>query len=338
MTQNAIEKSPSARWNFLKIGAYVAIILWGVRTSSELLGPLLLGLMLAYAVAPFPRWLVKRFNLPRSTALVVTGSLLAASGLFFLLSMELGISRLATRLPIYEQRLAELYEQATVFASAHGIESASFSVKNVLTPERFAVASIAVLPHAGAVIAKGLLIFLLAFLLVTEMLPGIGGKLTTFGEIMVRHGFYSKKYVAVTAKTAGINAVVNLVFLLVMGVDEAVLWSVLYFFLDFIPTLGFVIALLPPTLVTLLMYGWERALAVACGLILTNLIVDNIVMPIFAKRAMSITFLEITLSLVGWVFLLGMPGAVIAIPLTLALKEFIATKLRDGQVPIQPSE
>jgi AI-2 transport protein TqsA len=143
---------------------------------------------------------------------------------------------------------------------------------------------------------------------------------------------------ALTAKAAGINAVVNSVFLLVMGVDEAIFWSFLYFFLDFVPTLGFAIALIPPTLLTLLTQGWTKALLVAGGLILTNLIVDNIVTPMFAKRAMSISFLEITLSLVGWGFLLGLPGAVGAVPLTLAAKEFIAKNARIGPPALEQSE
>ncbi|HTT20242.1 MAG TPA: hypothetical protein VMG82_14930 [Candidatus Sulfotelmatobacter sp.] len=58
---------------------------------------------------------------------------------------------------------------------------------------------------------------------------------------------------------------------------RTVLRSFWYVFLNFILTWGFSIALVPPTLVTLLMHGWQRALVVACGLILTNLIVDNVV-------------------------------------------------------------
>ena len=56
-------------------------------------------------------------------------------------------------------------------------------------------------------------------------------------------------------------------------------------------------------------------------------IVDNVVRPIFMKRAIEISFLEVTVSLLFWTFLLGLSGAVVAIPLTLALKRFL-TKTR----------
>ncbi len=304
--------------------ACIVIILWGVRVLSDILAPLLLGLLLAYAVAPFPKWLMHRFKLSKAGATGIIAVVLSATGLLAVLALELGVARLTIRLPIYGQRLAGLCEQVTVFLSAHGVEPTSLALKNVLTPERLSEITVFVLPAAGAIVVKGALILLVAFLLIMEMLHGADGKQDPLGEILTKHGFYTRRYVAVTGRTAGINALINLVFLLAMGVDEAVLWVFLYFFLDFIPTLGFSIALIPPTFITLLMQGWKRAVLVGCGLVLTNLIVDNIVMPMFAKHELSISFLEITLSLVGWGFLLGLPGAVIAIPMTLAFKEFLA--------------
>jgi predicted PurR-regulated permease PerM len=38
----------------------------------------------------------------------------------------------------------------------------------------------------------------------------------------------------------------------------------------------------------------------------------------------DVSFLDITLSLVIWAFLLGLTGAILAIPLTLALRKFVA--------------
>jgi len=55
----------------------------------------------------------------------------------------------------------------------------------------------------------------------------------------------------------------------------------------------------------------------------TNLIVDNVVTPIFMKHAVDVSFLDITLSLVAWAYLLGLTGAILAIPLTLALRKFV---------------
>jgi len=54
MIRTTADNSHSRLLHLLQIGAFAFIILWGIRASSEVLGPLLLSVMLAYAVLPFP--------------------------------------------------------------------------------------------------------------------------------------------------------------------------------------------------------------------------------------------------------------------------------------------
>jgi len=321
---------------FLLGSACTVIILCGVRAAAPVLGPVLLGLLLAYALVPFPRWLIRRFKFPKSAAIAVTTAAVIASGLFIAFSLNLATVVIEVKLPVYEQRLGSVYEQAENVMSTHGLGIPIHSVKNVLTPEQLRETTGAVLTVVRTIISNVLLIWLLAFLFIVEMTDS-GINRSALAERLAYYRSDAETYVAVTARSAGINALVNLAFLLVMGVDTPILWSVLYFFLDFIPTLGFLLALVPPTFVTLLMFGWKKALVVACGLILTNLIVDNLVTPIFMKQAVNVSFLEITLSLVGWAFLLGLTGAIVAIPMTLALKKFVAKNLRSEEPATEPS-
>jgi AI-2 transport protein TqsA len=321
----------------LLAAACTIIIMAGIRAASGILGPLLLGLLLAYAVVPLPKWIMRRFKLSKNWAMVWTAVAAFAFGLSLLLTLDVATVLISERLPIYEQHLASLYGQLVAFMTAHGIVAPSLSIKNVFTPERLSEVTRVLLPEAGAILSNGLLIFFFAFLFIMSMVEDIG---VTQGPLAERLAYYasdSQRYVAVTAKTSGINALVNLIFLFLMGVDTPVVWSFLYFFLNFIPTLGFMIALVPPTFVTLLLYGWKRALLVACGLILTNLIVDNVVSPIFMKHAVDVSMLEITLSLVGWAFLFGLTGAILAIPLTLSLKKFLGRSLMEAPLVMEPS-
>lgn len=81
---------------------------------------------------------------------------------------------------------------------------------------------------------------------------------------------------------------------------------------------------MPPILVALLEMGWTRAVLVAVGLVLINTVVEYVIQPMFMKKGLDISFLEVTLSLMGWGFLLGAWGTFLAIPLTLSLKKLIA--------------
>ena len=79
------------------------------------------------------------------------------------------------------------------------------------------------------------------------------------------------------------------------------------------------------------MLGWKRALLVAGGLILTQMVGDYVVRPMLMKKGLNISFLEIMLSFVIWSFLLGPPGAILSIPLTLALRRFIERPFTEGE-------
>lgn len=319
----------------LQVGAYVAILVWGIKATSSVLGPLILGLMLAYAVIPFPTWLMQRFKFSKRNAATLTAVVLVGSSLLALLALEDGVARLTARLPIYEQHLSGLYDQlAAIPTRFPGLDLSNLSLDQVLTPQSLGHIAISIIPQGSAIISTALLVCLLATLFVMEMLPSEGSAPGAIAKAVLSQGYYARSYVVVTAKSAGINAIINYVFLLLMGVETPFLWCFLYFFLTFIPFLGSALAMIPPILLALLMLGWKSALLVAFVLVVTQIVVGNILMPILAKKSMSISFLEFTLSLVAWSFLLGIPGAIAAIPLTLVLKEFISKSMKQS-VPEQ---
>jgi AI-2 transport protein TqsA len=329
-------RSPSSLLPSLQAAACIVILLWGIKAGSSILGPLLLGLMLAYAVLPFPTWLMHRFNLSKRRATSLTAVTLTAAGLLALFTLQLSISHLAERVPVFEEHWTGLYDQIMVLLSRFPfIHLQNVSIENLLTSQRLGTMVMSIVPQASAIASETLLICLLAALLVIEMLPDAGVKPGPIASALHSPELYARSYVVVTAKSAGLNALLNLVFLIAMGVETPFLWCIFYFFLAFIPFVGPFIALVPPILLALLMLGWKKALLVACVLIFTQAIVGNVVMPILAKKAMSISFLEFTLSLVGWTFLLGLPGAITAIPLTLVLKGFIAKHFEQSAMAAQ---
>jgi predicted PurR-regulated permease PerM len=95
---------------------------------------------------------------------------------------------------------------------------------------------------------------------------------------------------------------------------------VLFFFLNFIPGVGFFIALVPPALLALLEHGWQRALIVVVGWWVCNLIGDNVIKPRFFVKGLDISFTTIVFAVVFWSWVLGPAGAILAVPLALSLK------------------
>jgi predicted PurR-regulated permease PerM len=317
------ERSPSRLIRILQAAAYLVIVLVGLRLATPVLGPLLLALLLAYSFLPLPMWLINRFKMKKAHAIVLTIALLGAFQLLVIVLLEVTFVRMKARVPVYAEHLQLLYQQGVAFLNSRGIETTNLSVSKLLTPERLLDIAGAVLPTLGSLISYGTLISLVGWLFLLEMVEEGGGARGPLAERFAYYGEDVKRYIAISAKTGAINAAANFVLLLALGVHYPVLWCVLYFFLNFIPTLGFVMALIPPTALALLMFGWQRALVLACGLMVTNLVVDNVITPIFMKKGVEVSFLTITVSMVFWGFLFGLPGAITAIPLTLAFRKFV---------------
>jgi AI-2 transport protein TqsA len=63
-------------------------------------------------------------------------------------------------------------------------------------------------------------------------------------------------------------------------------------------------------------------LVLAC-LVLTEMLGGNVLQPMLMKKDLDVSLTSVTLSLLGWGFLLGPAGVILSVPLTLALRRFI---------------
>lgn len=62
----------------------------------------------------------------------------------------------------------------------------------------------------------------------------------------------------------------NTVFLYVLGVDYALLWGLLAWFMGYIPSIGFLIALFPPLILAYAKFGLSTAVVVLVGYVVIN--------------------------------------------------------------------
>jgi predicted PurR-regulated permease PerM len=315
-----IEGSPL---RVLEVSAYVVIVAWGIREASEILSVVLLALLLAFAYLPLPKWLMRRFHLRRGAAVSLGVAFLAALYMIFSVALlETGF-KMRERLPIYEENLASLYHQLVVFLSAHGIQSSAFSSRNFYSSERIMTFISFFLPKVIGLFRDRMLIQILSLIFLFEIAESEETATTPLGRKLLYYGKDVQRFIAISAQTGAIVALVNLVLLIALGIDFPVLCCVLYFFLQFIPSIGFLIAIVPPALLALLTFGWKRALLASIGLAVTQMASDYILQPKLMKKSMHISLLEIMLAVMIWGFLLGPPGAILGVPLSLVLKKYI---------------
>ena len=325
------EPSQSRQRRFLQSAAYAVIVAWGIRAASHILSVVLIALLMAYVIRPLPDWLMHRFRLGKGLALVLTAVFvnivyLATS----VVLIEAGL-QMETKLPIYEQRITSLDNQVGIFLSAHGIPAAKYSVKNLYTYDQVFEFLRTGLPTVIGIISDRLLISVLIIVFVIEMTNLESAKGSLFSRKLLYYGTDTQRFITLSARTSAILAIANLALLLALGVDFAIVWCFLYFFLSFIPSIGFLFSMVPPVLIAFLMLGWKRALLVAGGLFFTQMMGDYVISPRLMKKGLHVSFLEIMLSLVIWSFLLGPAGALLAVPLTLALRRFMEKTFAENE-------
>ena len=106
-----------------------------------------------------------------------------------------------------------------------------------------------------------------------------------------------------------------------LGVDFALLWGTLVFILNFIPTIGSIVATVPPIAITFFQFGSiGKTIVVAILLIATQLIVGNILEPKIMGRGLKLSPMVVLLSLIFWGWIWGIPGMLLSVPLTAAIR------------------
>jgi AI-2 transport protein TqsA len=134
--------------------------------------------------------------------------------------------------------------------------------------------------------------------------------------------------------------------MVVVGVDHAPLWAVGAFFLSFVPYLGLIIALIPPTILAFAESGPAAAAAIVIGGTVLNLVAENVLEPTLTGRALSLATWLVFVMFFFWVWLMGPIGALLSMPISVLIvlvlrhserTRWIAELLaREGEQPAGP--
>ncbi|WP_371055773.1 AI-2E family transporter [Rhodosalinus sp. K401] len=135
-----------------------------------------------------------------------------------------------------------------------------------------------------------------------------------------------------------VKTVVNIILggasfaiMLLLGIEFALFWAVLIAFLNYIPYIGSLIGVIFPVLLSLAQFGtlW-MASVVLVALTTAQIVVGAYLEPRMMGRAFNLSPFVVLLALAVWSTLWGLPGALLAVPMTaslvLVLSEIRATR------------
>jgi predicted PurR-regulated permease PerM len=110
--------------------------------------------------------------------------------------------------------------------------------------------------------------------------------------------------------------------LVAQGVELAVGWGVLTFLLNFIPTVGSIIATIPPVLMAALQFSpsYIRPIMVLISLGVIQMTIGNVITPKVVGDRLGLSPVLILLSLLLWGTIWGVPGALLSVPIASIIK------------------
>src|SRR5215217_7849225 len=312
-------RQPSMLRVMLALAAAV-VVLVGMRLAAPILNPILFAVVLALLFSPLYSW-IRRRGLSTPLALVIMLVFVGAifAGLFFTLGTS--ISRFTERLSFYTSQLDVRLDDLDALIERLGISNVD--LKEVVKPGALADALGVVLSGIAGFLSDLFLILVIMLFLLAEgaaMMDRLRasvpeGNAQVAGLIEVGHN---------VVRQFGLRAVVNLVtaigvtvLLVVLGVDFPLLWGILTFFLSFVPYVGLFIALTPAVVLALAEFGLSRALVVIVGVTLINIVAENVLSPMLMGRGLNLSPTVVFLSFMLWAWVLGGPGAFLAVPITL---------------------
>jgi len=308
-------------------GAGTVIIIFGMKLSASILSPILLAVIIGISVLPVANWLTRK-GAPDWLALSVTLALIILGIVGLIALIGISVNDLITVLPKYQDNTEGLINSLQTFLGGLGLGNSQIQsslgqidASKFLGPIGSFLGGILGSLSSLTIMLMVLIFFLLGMPMLSSKLkldfPANSPTLARFGGL-IRD---LREYVSITTWINFLVGLVNTLFLIILGIDFAILWGLLSFLTGYIPNIGFWIALIPPFILALLEFGAGKALIVLVGYVVINGGVQNFLQPKMMGAGLNLSTFVVMLSLFFWGWVLGPMGALLAVPLTMIVKE-----------------
>jgi len=324
---------------YLPAGIWIiatGVIVYGLYVGASIFAPFALAVFLWLIIEGFARLMQERFTkMPRwlaqtSAVLIVLGATLTVVLIFID-----GLNEFAQNASAYETRindvLTDIYAKLNIHTVAPpDLSSMLFNMQNTKFVQP-------ILDSVQGLASSFVLILIyIAFLFLAE--KSWPTKLDyIFPETKARQqarevGQQVRKsmeeYLWVQTVISGIITVITYITLLILGLDNALFWAFVVFFLNYIPTIGSIVAAFLPGLFAMAQPEWPtympadatlNAFIVLIAVSVWQFTIGNFIQPRMMGESLNLSALVVLVSLAVWGAIWGIPGMFLSAPLTVLM-------------------
>lgn len=317
--------------NAVIIVAAVMVIIYGIQAARVVIVPFLLAAFLALITVRPMLWMQSR-RVP-----AILAALIILSGILLLLTLIVtiigtSVGDFAAALPSYEARLDAIVDGLLAFMSRMVRRELSLEGLRELADPGWALGLAAsILVGAREVLTNAFLVFFtMVFILLdassipTKMRAAFRTEAASFAG---QETFLDNlgRYLGIKTAVSLMTGVCAWLLTSVIGLDFPLLWGMLAFLLNYIPTIGSIIASIPAILLAVIQLGWPEAGLTAIGYMGINILFGNFLEPRLMGHGVGISPLIVFTGLFFWGWVLGPVGMLLSVPLTMSVKLALET-------------
>ena len=246
-----------------------------LHVTRDVFVPLVLALFLFYSINPLPKFLSRKFNLNRSLSILISFFIIAGIISLLILGSFISINSFLNDISLYQNKLQAFVEKLITFLNENGIVFDKNELKENLLQLPIFNISKTMASFASGFLGNVLLVFLLLtfIFLSSGARTKVNNPLERIGESI---SLYTDTKIAVSLLTAFLSWIV----MVSIGLDLSLMLAILTFLLNFIPSIGSVIAILLTLPIALLQFGFGTYfILLVISLPLIQFFIGNVIEP-----------------------------------------------------------
>ena len=327
----------------LIILASIVIIFAGLKAANTVVVPFLLATFIAIVTSPILD-ILEKVKIPRTISFIFVAFLLLGFLAF------IGSVAVSTMFDFLGQ-LPEFNKKFQILLNTwmEKLNNTDFKDMIVFDPTMFSLESNKIITTTSSLVRKTgtimsmwlFILLLVAFMLfetrvMQEKVKYLSQKYSN--AVVFVHSFVCnlKRYLFIKTIVSAATGIIIGFGLYYLGIPYAVLWGIVAFIMNYIPTIGSFVAAVPAVFVALISGNFSDILWVVVLYVATNTIFGVILEPRLVGEELGISTITVLFSLLLWGYVLGIGGLFLAVPLTMTIQialkinpktEFIAVML-----------
>lgn len=320
--------------------AIIIAILFVLRQGKDLFIPFMIAAIMVYLIKIFSGFIrkfsLRGIRLPESIAILIAFAFIGAIAYAFVSIVADNAAQVAAEAPRYQTRLIQLEHEISAKLNMEEADILGDFVRDLNLGDMVtAIAtSLAGLLGRGTLVMLAVVFLLLETRVFPHKLDAIFPDPDRRNEVLLilkRINQDMQVYLGVKTLMSILTGLLSYAIMRFVGLDFAEFWALLIFILNYIPTIGSLVATIFPAVLALVQFEslWQFAV-VLLGITAVQQFVGSFLDPALMGQSLNLSPLVVIFSLVLWGWLWGIVGAFLCVPLTvlvlIVLQNFDGTR------------